>query len=1175
MSNYVYLGRAFIISVLAAVVFIIPGGSESAVFPSTDVPKNIPDNNIAGVNSSLTIGAGVCTWITDLNVSLQATHTFVGDLIFTLTHLETGASSVIISRIPGSGGQSGSCAQNNISATLDDGASPSVQTQCSLTPPAVNGTFAPKSALDVFNDKDAAGDWRLNVADRVATDTGSLDSWSLDITCAGDQSIVVGDGAAPQDRFAGPGSVNQTVSSFTVRTVAGVDTVTAVTVSGSNMDNVAVLRIYQDSGTVPNEWDAADTLLGTLASPVSPAQVTLTNGISVSTTPAQYLIVYDIIPSPTDGQTLTASLTEITAAYTVYYYDDADAAVTIDSQAPASGAFFEARPAEASCFLEWDHAVDSGSGMHPAEANVVRYQQDTPPGSCSEGSQVYLGTGAGYLHSGLSNGATYYYRLCYKDALGNLSEYSGNPVSCSPWNNGIFYKISSDVPKDIPDNNPTGTDSLITIPPGECSTITDLDVLLQAAHPFVGDLIITLTHLETQTSALIVNSSNCPRDDINAVLDDSATLPVQSQCSATPPAIGGSLLPANPLSVFNGEEMSGTWILNASDSMADDLGTLVSWGLRFSCITDSTVIAGDASSPPDRYVGSASMKQLISRFTLEIATGTADVTAITVSGPNMQNVAAIHIYENTGPMPEWDPSDTLKGTLTNPVSPAVIPVNNLTVSSTQAIYMIVYDFKSTVTDGEAHTARVSAITSPNPSGILDNPDATITIDLQGPVSGTLFSSRGGGDAGGGECLLTWNMAQDIGAGLHMTEPYELRFAQNAPPGSCAGGSQTYAGNALSYVHSGLITGATYYYRLCYRDVLDNQSQFSGGVISCIPQNNNTRFFSAVNLPMQIPSGYPAGVDSTISIPLEECPAVSDVDVFIGARHSSVGSFRAELLYSNEGANASSVIIDRPGDPAVQNGCTGQDIFAFLDDEASQPAEDECSLTPPALSGSLTPNNPLNSFDGQAGGGTWTLRVADINGSSGLLYLDSWGLVLTCNQPANYLLHVTNHGTAVDEVTSSPGGISCNTTGQQSVCDASFPAAQQVRLTATQVDGQSFFERWLGDCFGNDPVCDVTMNSEKFANAYFNACSSTKVQVGIVYYASIEAAYSNPFLITAEYRLRALDYPVAALVFDKEKTITLKGGYDCGYSQVTGPARLTGGPLVISSGTVIADGIEIP
>ena len=88
---------------------------------------------------------------------------------------------------------------------------------------------------------------------------------------------------------------------------------------------------------------------------------------------------------------------------------------------------------------------------------------------------------------------------------------------------------------------------------------------MDAKHAFVGDLTVTLTHQETGTTVTVLDrpgvpatTFGCPRMDVLAVLDDEAIAPVESQCATTPPAIGGTFTPNNPLSAFDGAPLSAS-----------------------------------------------------------------------------------------------------------------------------------------------------------------------------------------------------------------------------------------------------------------------------------------------------------------------------------------------------------------------------------------------------------------------------------------------------------------------------------------------------------------------------------------------------------------------------------------------------------------------------------------
>jgi hypothetical protein len=137
----------------------------------------------------------------------------------------------------------------------------------------------------------------------------------------------------------------------------------------------------------------------------------------------------------------------------------------------------------------------------------------------------------------------------------------------------------------------TGHDAVSVITVGGSGTITDLNVGLVITHTYVGDLLVTLTHVDTGTSVTIIDHPGessygsgdfgCSGNNIDATLDDEASLPVEDQCRSLDPAISGSVRPNHPLSAFDGESLSGTWRLTVIDEATLDDGILVEWSLHF------------------------------------------------------------------------------------------------------------------------------------------------------------------------------------------------------------------------------------------------------------------------------------------------------------------------------------------------------------------------------------------------------------------------------------------------------------------------------------------------------------------------------------------------------------------------------------------------------------------
>jgi subtilisin-like proprotein convertase family protein len=139
-------------------------------------PRALADNGT--VTSSFTVSG--CTTIDDVNVGLSIDHTYVGDLYITLT--DPASTTVRLLNSPVNGNDS--CSGNNVRALLDDASTgPVIDSQCATTVPALYGSFKPSLALSGFNGQAGNGTWTLTVQDVYPQDTGTLNDWSLQLTC--------------------------------------------------------------------------------------------------------------------------------------------------------------------------------------------------------------------------------------------------------------------------------------------------------------------------------------------------------------------------------------------------------------------------------------------------------------------------------------------------------------------------------------------------------------------------------------------------------------------------------------------------------------------------------------------------------------------------------------------------------------------------------------------------------------------------------------------------------------------------------------------------------------------------------------------------------------------------------------------------------------------------------
>ena len=168
------------------VTWTASGGGSTSTTCSTPALA-IPDGDPAGVDDVLVIPSGES--IIDLNISIAATHTWVGDLAFTLSN---GTSSAAVFDRPGVPASTFGCGGDNVAVEIDDnGPDTAVENQCSnlpaITGDAPGGDPPSTSLLAVFNGQPLAGTWTLHAADFATPDPGVLDEWCLIATTAGVQ----------------------------------------------------------------------------------------------------------------------------------------------------------------------------------------------------------------------------------------------------------------------------------------------------------------------------------------------------------------------------------------------------------------------------------------------------------------------------------------------------------------------------------------------------------------------------------------------------------------------------------------------------------------------------------------------------------------------------------------------------------------------------------------------------------------------------------------------------------------------------------------------------------------------------------------------------------------------------------------------------------------------------
>jgi len=153
---------------------------------------------------------------------------------------------------------------------------------------------------------------------------------------------------------------------------------------------------------------------------------------------------------------------------------------------------------------------------------------------------------------------------------------AGSYIAVGAVRSGTYPSAPATQP--IPD---LGTINSVLNVPASAGSIKDLAVDLNIAHTFDADLDVTLTHVPTGTSLPLFNDVGGTDAGFQIRLDDEAGTDIATADNPADGSISGFFNPigSNVLSVFDGEDASGKWVLTITDDSGGDTGTLMSWAL--------------------------------------------------------------------------------------------------------------------------------------------------------------------------------------------------------------------------------------------------------------------------------------------------------------------------------------------------------------------------------------------------------------------------------------------------------------------------------------------------------------------------------------------------------------------------------------------------------------------
>jgi subtilisin-like proprotein convertase family protein len=159
-------GQGVVLDVAAATLHV--QAVETVSYTSANTPKQIPDR--ATVTSTISVPNSFN--VLDVDVHLNISHNFDADLDVFLIG-PTGTRVQLFADIGGGGDNfSGTILDDEAITSIAGGAAP------------FTGRFKPQNSLSAFDGQNAAGLWTLEVTDDERRDTGTLTSWSIQISRA-------------------------------------------------------------------------------------------------------------------------------------------------------------------------------------------------------------------------------------------------------------------------------------------------------------------------------------------------------------------------------------------------------------------------------------------------------------------------------------------------------------------------------------------------------------------------------------------------------------------------------------------------------------------------------------------------------------------------------------------------------------------------------------------------------------------------------------------------------------------------------------------------------------------------------------------------------------------------------------------------------------------------------
>jgi hypothetical protein len=312
-------------------------------------------------------------------------------------------------------------------------------------------------------------------------------------------TTTLGNGSAGTGATVCPGSSNQKLDGFSLQNNSGANGVTGLTVTTTGNTAIASASIWNDPPTVQY-----------FATINNPASNTLdfsggTNAtIPVSTTAANFLVrvtYLDQASAPAGTTSTTARVSAITTVNATTLADAADPAISLDNAAPTAASWVANAAGDGSVTLNWTLGTAGDNVV------IVRYPVNTDTAFPTEGQLynagdslgagivVYAGNGTTTTDGGLTNGATYYYRVFEHDGCFNYA-------ATAPWSSA---QIPVDVVITLADGVPATDATVCPLPAAR--KLDGFSFASNVGTDSISALTVTLTGYTAIQSASIWNEA--------------------------------------------------------------------------------------------------------------------------------------------------------------------------------------------------------------------------------------------------------------------------------------------------------------------------------------------------------------------------------------------------------------------------------------------------------------------------------------------------------------------------------------------------------------------------------------------------------------------------------------------------------------------------------------------